>query len=437
MMKVSIKNLPKSKIELKIEISTEDMERFRKETILNLGKELKIEGFRPGHLPTEIIEKEIGQEKILKEATERAINENYRQAILENNIIPLGQPEVEIIKMVASAPLEFKVKISVLPEIKLPDYQKIASVVRRKEISVTESEVDESLSWLQKSRAKFSQKLGPCQKGDFIEIEYSSPQLESRKRYRDSFILGQGYFLKNFEENLEGLNSGEEKEFLFQFPEDYSQKELAGKKTNFEVQIKSVQKIELPEIDDKFAQNLGHFENLSTLKQSVRKGLNLEKEKAETERLRQEILERISQQTIFETPEFLIELEKNKILEDLKIRVDKNLKISFKDYLTKINKSGKELLDTFSNEAEKRVKNSLVLREISKKENIEVPEEEIKEEVNKILKSYQNIKMAEKEFDPVRNKFLNGVDLEKLKEYTKQAIQNVKTLQLLESFTQK
>ena len=330
----------------------------------------------------------------------------------------------------------------ILIQINLPDYKKITSQVKKREVLVSEKEIEESLSWLQKSRAKFSSKTGPSQEGDFVEIEYSSPQLEMGKVFKDALILGQGHFLQDFEKNLEGMSFGEEKEFSFQFPENnpaLSQKGsgLAGKKVDFKIEMKSVQKVELPEINDQFAQNLGRFENLMALKQSLKEGLNLEKEKEETQRVRQEILERISQNTTFDIPEILIELEKNRILEDLKKIVLQNLQISFENYLTKINKSEKELLDSLSDQAQKRVKNTLILKEIGKREKIEVSEEEVKNEINKILKNHPSTKIAEKELDPVRNKFLNGVDLEKLKEYTKEVLFNEKTFQFLTSLTQK
>lgn len=433
-MKTEIKKLPKSKIEILFEIPAEEFDKFREKAVLNLGKDLEIEGFRKSKIPKEIVERKIGQEKILKETVKLAIKENYLRIILENRIEALGQPEIKILKLPAphriysgagasGNPLILKAQVSVMPEVNLPagkGYKEIASEVKRNKISVEEKEVEDAISWLQKSRAKFTLKNQSAQIGDFVEIEFQSPQIEAGLKRKDGFILGQGHLIPGFEENLIGMVNGQEKEFSLKFPESHFQKDLAGNLINFKVKMNSVQKIELPEINDEWAKNLGRFENLASLKESVREGINLEKEREESQRVRQEILEKISQKAEIEIPEILIEEEKNKLLENLKKSVSEILKISFEDYLKKIKKSEEELRESFSEEAKRRIKNSLILREIARKEKIEVSEEEIKNEINRILKKYPFEKAKE-------------LDLGKLKLYIEGEIRNEKTLQRLES----
>jgi len=395
-----IKKLPKSQIEIFFEVCAKDLEKFYKEAVLEFGKEIKIEGFRSGHIPEKIIEQKVGKMAILEEAAEEAIRENYQKLISENSITPISQPQVEILparnashsdaggKLALGDDLEFKIRVFVLPEIKLPDYKKIAAGVKRKEISVAEKEVEDSLLWLQKSRAKLSLKNEAAQKGDFVEIEYSSPQLESGKIYKDAFFLGEGHFIEGFEQNLEGVKDGEEKEFTI-------------KDKNFKVKIKSVQKAELPEIGDEFAKSLGKFENIEALRQNIKQGITMEKESKETGRLCAEILDKISEASVCEIPEVLVLSEK------------------------------KRTPDLPEDQIKKRVMNSLVLREIGRTEDIKVSDEEIKEEMDRFLKQYPlpgrqagDIKTAENQFDA-----------ERLKEYIKDAIINEKTLKLLESFT--
>lgn len=288
-MKTTIQKLPKSQVELRIEVSPEEFQVFFEKAILNLGKDLEIEGFRKGHAPKEIIEKEIGQEKILKEAAEDCIRENYvkavRQLAEENKIESLGQPEIEILKLALGNPLEFRAKVSVLPEVKLPDYKQIASQVKKREVRVTNEEIER---------------------------------------------------------------------------------------------------------------------------------LRAEKERIEKERRRAEILEKIAQSSEMEIPEILVESEKSRMLENLKQQVSLMLRIGFEEYLKKINKTEEELLSSFLEEAQRRVKNSLVLKEIEKRENIEVPEKELQEEMQKLSKIYQNL------------------DQRQLREYTEAVIRDEKTFQMLE-----
>ena len=425
-MKTSIKKLAKSEIEIFFEIPTEEFKDYFRKTLLNLGKDIEIEGFRKGKAPAEITERELGIGKILEEAANLAVRENYIKVITENKIEAISSPKIEILKLTPGNPLVFRAKIWVLPEIELPDYKKIASKIEKRKIQVLEEEIKEVLIWLQKSRPKFILKNQPAQKCDFVEIDFQSPQIENSLKREDGFILGQSQLIPSFEENLEGMRDGEEKEFSLRFPENYFQKNLAGQKINFKVKMKSVQAVEFPEIDDQFAQNLGKFENLDSLKKSIRDGISLEKEIQESQRVRQEILEKIAQATSFEVPEILIESEKNKMLGDLKRRTAQDLQISFENYLERIKKSEQDLRDSFSPLAEKIVRNSLILREISKRENIRVLAEEIKAEMNKILRHYPDIEKAKK-----------SLDLEKLKDYTEEAIRNEKTLQLLENLVKK
>lgn len=307
--------------------------------------------------------------------------------------------------------------------IKLPDYKKIASEVKRQKIEVLEEEVKETLDWVRKSRAKFSQKLGPCQKGDWVEIEYSSPQLENGLKRKDAFFLGKGQLIPGFEDNIEGMEIGEERRLVLTIPQNHHRKDLAGKKVEFSVKMCSVQRAEFPELTDEFARSLGKFENLEALKKSVREGIYLEKEEIESKRVRAEILSKIVQAAEIKPPKELVEKEKNLMLENLKKDIANNLKIPFEKYLQRLNKTQKEIEEYYYQQAENLVKGFLVIKEISKRENIEVKEGEIEEEINKILKHYPSIEAAQKE-----------LDLEKLKLYIKDRIEAEKTLEFLESF---
>ena len=421
-MKTEIKKLPKSQIEILFEISAEEFQKFIEKAIFELAKDLEIEGFRKGQAPKEIIIQKIGQDKILASATQLAAEENYFREIFAQKFEVISQPKIEIL----SAPsfdggLTFKAVFAILPEIILPDYKKIASEIKRKEIFVSEKEIDDVLNWLQRSRAKFIFENRPAKRGDFVEIEFQSPQVENGLKRKDNFILGEGHFVFGFENNLEGMMPAQEKEFSLQFPKDYPQKNLAGQAVNFKVKMNSVQRMELPEINDEFAKNLGKFENLIGLKENIKEGIKMEKENLESQRIREEILEKIMGETKSEIPEVLIETEKKRMLEDLKNFVLEKLKLTFEEYLKKIQKTEKELLDSFSNEAEKKVRSALILKEISKREKIEASEEKIKMAVNEFLKDYPSPEKAKKE-----------LDLEKLKSYYEEVIGNEKTLQMLE-----
>ncbi|OGZ17484.1 MAG: trigger factor [Candidatus Nealsonbacteria bacterium RBG_13_36_15] len=426
-MEFEIKKLPKSQVEIEIKISSSEFQGAVDKAIFRLGQNLEIEGFRKGKAPKNIIEKNLGQDIILKTASQSAIKESYLKIISENKIKATSNPEIKILSPPKIGDeLSFKVKISVFPEIILPDYKKIVAGCEKRKVSVGEKEIKDALSWLQRSRAKFSQIVRPAQKNDFIEIEFSSPNVEGNLKKKDSFLLGQGHLIPGFEEKLEGMEAGQEKQFSLQFPKEHFQKDLAGKEVNFEVKMISVQKMELPELDDQFAKSLGQFENLTALERNVNQGLNLEKELQEQQRLRQEIIEKIINEVSCELPEALIAEEQSRLLEGLKKEVANKFQISFEEYLRKIKETKENLWQSLKKRAEIRIKGSLVLNKISTIENIKVTEEEIKDGTNKVLAEHQSAEEAKK-----------GIDLEKLKLYIENDIRNEKTLEKLESFSNK
>ncbi|KKN91751.1 hypothetical protein LCGC14_0214190 [marine sediment metagenome] len=444
-MDFSIEKLPKSQLEIKIQISAPEFQGFIDKAIFQLGQNLKVKGFRKGKVPKEIIEKEIGQDKILKEAAQLAIRENYLRVISKNKITAVANPKTEILSSLqADKELLFKVKISVLPEIILPDYKKIAVSCKKKKVLVEEKEIKEALSFLQRSRAKFSQIARPAQKGDFVEIEFSSPNIEGGAKQKDAFLLGQGRLIPGFEEKLEGMEASEKKTFSLQFPKEHFQPPttfmeggatqtndtksgggLAGKEVNLEVKMISVQKMEPPEINDQFARSLGQFENVAALKQNIIRGLNLEKEGLEKQRIHREILKKIIEKISWEIPQVLIIAEENRMLENFKKEIADKFQISFEDYLKKVNQTEEAVKQPLRQEAETRIKGFLVLNKIATTENIEITEEEIKNRIDKVLSNYQDIKEAKKQ-----------LDLEKLKLYIEGEIRNEKTFEKLESFSE-
>lgn len=268
-MEISFKKTSGTQAEILFRLKKEELESFKEKAISTLGQNFKKEGFRPGKVPKEVIEKEVGEVRILEEALKILVGENYLKVISENKVQPLNQPEIEVLKPdnVISDFLEFKTSFFIFPEVKMPDYKKIGSKIKRNKPTVEERETEDALSWLQKSRAKLALKNQPAEKGDFVEISFSSPQLEAGLERKDGFILGEGQFVPGFEDNLVGMTNGQEKEFYLTFPQDYPKKEMAGKTYQFRVRISSVQKAELPEINDEWARGLGNFKDLLSLKQ--------------------------------------------------------------------------------------------------------------------------------------------------------------------------
>jgi trigger factor len=421
-MKTDIKKLKESKVEISFEVPWQEFQPFLEKAALKLSETMEIPGFRKGKVPYEIVEEKLGRQRVLKEAAEMFIGKEYPQKVRSEELEAIGSPELEIIQLKFNSPFLFKVYVETLPEVKLPDYKKIASEFKKAKVQVSEEEIQETLDWIRKSRAQFEEKDGPSEEGDFVEIEYKSPQIENSRTFKDGFLLGKGGFVPGFEENILGMKRGEEKKFSVRFPQNHQNRELAGKDVDFELVVKGVKKAKLPELNDEFAREVGKFENLAQLKESIKEGIAQEKNNAESMKLRERILEKIAQSAEFELPQSLIEKEKGRMLEELKERVGKDFNISFEDYLREINKTQEEVLASLKKDAERNVRNYLILREIGKQEKVKVSEEEVLEGVNNFLKNFSSVEEAKK------------LDPEMIKEYYRGAIYNEKVLKILESY---
>lgn len=429
-MNTKIEKLPKSQIKMEIELSKEEFNGFIDKAASKISEKMDVKGFRKGNVPRNIVEEKAGKENILMEAGDLAVQESYKKAVLkainQDNLSPISQPEIKIKKIAAGSPLIFEATAFVLPEVKLPDYKKIASKMKRKEIAIEEKEIQGALEWIRRKKAKFSAKLGAAEKGDFVQIEYWSPdipEISDQNKKKDSFILGEGHFIPGFEDLLIGMQTGEEKNnVVLDIPQDHSFKKIAGKKTTFNIKVESVQKVELPELNEEFAKSAGNFENLESLKNSIREGIKREKETAENQRLRGEILTKIAEESQMEIPEILIKRENEQMLENFKKDVPSRLNISFEEYVKKVNKTEDQIKEMLLPQAKKKIKNFLILKEIGKKENIEVSEEEVKEETDKILKQYADSTQVK-------------ASPEQLKDYSREVIKTEKIFKLLENLT--
>lgn len=431
-MSTLIKNISESEIEILFEFSWEEFLPYVEMASLEIGRNLKIPGFRPGKAPLEMVIKEVGQEKVFFSAAESTINKEYKKFILEKKIEVVSSPKIEILKLAAKNPFCFKAVVAIFPEFDLPDYKEIAShfSIPKKEVSVTPEEIEEAMDRIKKSKTEFEELETPAKENDFLEIEYSSPQIEDERLFKDVFFLGGGNFVKGFEENLIGMKRDEEKRFGFVFPQQEEQggrslsgariganKDLAGKEVSFKVKVKKIQKAKIPELNDDFSKQFG-FQNLIELKEAIAKEIKKEKEKHDIQKRKGEVLEKIGEQTKIPISERLLDLEKEQMMKKLKQRVENGLKISFEKYLEEIEKSEEDLKKTLTNEAKKGIQTSLILKKIGEKENITVEEEEIGLMVNEFLKNFSPIE---------KNK---DIDIEALREYYRNIIYTEKVFQL-------
>lgn len=446
-MNFSIHPLPKAEIEIRVTLPFAELEPHVKKAAVLISEEVEIEGFRKGKAPYDIVKSRIGEQAIYERAADLAVRKTYPEVLNElviprsqsdrdpgaerlgtsnQLLVPIGRPEIYITKLAPGNELQYKVKTAIMPEVKLPDYKKIAQRVLtgKKEVGVNDEEVKKSLDWVREARAPIVTVSREAQKGDRVEIDFeirhAGVKIENGESRNHPVFIGQGKFLPGFEDALIGMEAGSHKEFSLEIPPGWQEKNLAGKKLDFEVSMKLVQEMRLPDLTDEFARGLGNFKGAEDLRNNVREGMLREKEEKEKERVRVLMIEGIAKDAVLEIPGVLTDSEVEKMLGELKSGVGQ-MGVKWEDYLGHIKKTTEDLRKEWRGEAEKRVRIALCLREIAKLEKIEPGEEEIKERADQFLAEHQSAKEAQ-----------DKIDAPTLREYTRGILRNEKVFEFLE-----
>ncbi len=408
--KITVTKQPKSKVEIEVEFSAQDFNSFIDHVTEESLKEVEIKGFRKGTAPKELALAQLDQQAIMEHAAEHAVEQGYRKAVVDNKLEVIGQPQVDVQKIAKDNPFAFKITVDVLPKFELPDYKAIAKTVKKKELEIKEEEIQDSLKWLQNTMAKLEDKTGKAQKGDWVEIMLT---INDNKPNRDAFILGKGRLLPALEEKIEGMEPGQEIEVDFEFPDK--------KPGHAKIALTQVKLVQMPELSDEFAKTVGSFENLEALKQALTNDLKASKGNQITQEAVDQVLEKTANQVKdLQVPDVLIEREIEETIKDFQKRItDQN--ITMEEYLAQTKQTMDGLHSQLKPGVEKKIKEYLVLQEIKKQEEIQIGEDELNAEVNKITQNYPD---------------LAKVDLGNLLEYTKERMENQRTIERIDSFIQ-
>ncbi len=383
--KSSVKILSECKREIELEIpSNEVMEEFER-TVSKFSNRVKIRGFRPGKAPADIVKRMYSaeiRESIINSLAPEAIKNEMKI----NNFNPVGIPVVSDISFNEGGPIRLKAQFEVWPEFNLPEYKNIE--VKKKSVSVTDQEINQSL---QNLSTRYVQYL-PVEGRGVLDGDYVVAELKGRnvktKRFlsteKVTILAGHPENEKVLNQNLTGLKPNEEGNFTISYDKSHKNKKLSGKEISYSLRVISIKERKIPDIDDEFAKEVGEFENLKELRKEIRKELLSAKERAMKQELAQEIIERISDKLSFELPDSVIEQESlNIVRQMLSSRSQKTSKEEFE-----------KLKDEAKKNAEKNLKNQLILARIAEKENLEVSDAEVSEELKSIAKA-NNVPLAQ------------------------------------------
>lgn len=368
-----------------------------------IAQQVTVEGFRKGKAPQHLVDKQLNTDVIRTEALELALEGSFTEAVVKEKWDIIRTTDLKVEQNDATG-LRYSVQVHVWPAVTLPDLETIK--VPRKEIEVSEQEIDEALDTVRNMRATFLDKIEAAVVGDRVEVDFDASTggapIEGGSSRNHPLVIGGKSFMPGFEEELVGLKAGDAKQFTLTAPADYYEPAVAGKRVDFSVTMRRVQSVLKPVADDAFAKSLGNFTAMEQLRVSLREGIANEKRSKEKQRVRLAILDAIIEKSDVPAPETLVKSE----LDDMVHRFGHDLQgrgIELSMYLARMKKTEDDLRKDWYAEAQRQVRITLVLRTTAKQKSITVTPDEVEAALNEtIAELIRQGQVTEDQIDPQR-----------------------------------
>lgn len=416
-MKTKVKNISDVKVELTISLGVEELKAAEQVALTKLAKEVKIEGFRKGKAPLEMVAAQVDQNVLGQEIIENALSKAVAEAFLKEKIQAINRPEVDVKKFVPGTELEFTATSEIMPKVELGDYKNLK--VKKEKVSVSQKEINETIDQILKNFAEKKEVKRAAKEGDEVIIDFLGKKdgvaFDGGKAEKFPLELGSKSFIPGFEEGLIGKKAGDELSLDLKFPKDYHAKDLAGAKVVFEVKIHEVRENVLPEINEEFLSKLGEFKTKEEFEKQIKEDLKTQKQAEADDKFKDELVKRLAEVSKVPVPEILLEDQKQSIEMDMQ----QNLMysgLSLDDYLKRMGKTREEWLENdVKAVAESRVKSGLALAELSKVEKIQSTVDELDARIAQLKEQYGNSKEVVKQLssDDVRRNLANQILTEK------------------------
>ncbi|EHL11039.1 trigger factor tig [Peptoanaerobacter stomatis] len=376
--------------ELKMVINSADFEKYcTKAYNKNKGK-ISIPGFRKGKVPKQIIEKYYGVGFFYEDALNDAFSEEFSKGVEQIGIEPVARPVIDVEEIETGKDVVIDVKVVIKPDIEIGQYKGIE--VKFGDTTPTDEEVERELENRRNQNARFVTIEDRAVKdGDIVKLDFEGKKdgvpFEGGKGENYSLTIGSKSFIDGFEEQLIGMNIGEEKVIEVTFPQEYMEKSLAGQKATFDVKINEIKEKQLPELDDEFVKDISEFDTLDQLKEDIKKTISQRKEKDATREFENDIIEQIVKNSKIDLPQEMIDTEADHMFNEFAQGLSyQGMNVDM--YSKYINKSIDELKNEMKPEAEKRVKGSLVLEKVKKLENVGYSEDQVERELEQMAQMY-------------------------------------------------
>lgn len=385
-MEHSVEKLSSNKVKISFKATAAEFENALQQAYLKLRGQINVPGFRKGKAPRKLIENMFGKGVFYEDALDILFPEAYYKAVEENDLKPVARPEVDVQAMEAGKDLEFSCEVYVMPEVKLGQYKELD--VTRTIRKVTDAEVDSRIEQEQKRVARMVDVTDRgLENGDKAELDYSGTvdgvKFDGGTAEHQTLVIGSNTFIPGFEEQMVGMQIGEERDLNVKFPETYHAENLKGKDAVFHVKLHAITREELPELDDDFAAEVSDFDTMKEYRESVEKTLQEAADIQADEAAKSAMVEKAVSNAEIDVPAPMVEEKLDEMMQQMNWRMQQQ-GFTMEQYMKILGQSEAQMRDMYRGEAESNVRSELVMEEIIKAENIEADEAD----VEKLLEGY-------------------------------------------------
>lgn len=390
-MSVQVEKLEHNMARLTIEVEAAKFDAAMKKAYNKKKGSFNLPGFRKGKVPMNVIEKAYGAGIFYEDAANDIMPDAYAAALEESGLDVVSRPEVDVTQIGKGQNFIFTAEVAVKPEVELGQYKGLE--VQKDSTDVSDEEVEAELKKAQEQNAReITVEDRPVQDGDVITLDYAGTidgvAFDGGTAENQSLTIGSHTFIDNFEEQLIGLNIGDEKDVEVTFPEDYHAKDLAGKAAVFHVKVLTITEKQLPEIDDDFAQDTTEFDSLEEYKKDIREKIATGKEERVKSAMENALIEQVVEGSKMDIPDALVDFQIDQMVDEFKQRLSYQ-GLTYEQYLAFSGQSEDALRESMKADALKRVQGSLVLEAIVAAESIEADDDDLKKEFEKMAQMYQ------------------------------------------------
>lgn len=389
-MKSTVKHLSDTKVMVTITLGEKELKDAEQVALTKLAKNVKVPGFRKGKVPASVAAKHVDPNVLGQQMLDDALSKGVAEVFVSENIKALDRPQVEVKKFVPGKELEFTAETEVIPEVTLGDYKKLG--VKKTKVSVTAKDVDEIIERMQQGMAERKTVERAVKDGDEVIVDFVGKKddipFDGGTATDYTLKIGANQFIDGFEEGMIGHKAGDAFDLNLTFPKEYRVKDLAGAKVVFSITLKEVKEAVLPEVNDEFAAKAGPFTTVKELKDDIKREITVQREREADDKFKNELVEKLVEVSTVPVPEILVQDQMQSIERDMVqnlayqgLNVDNYLESKG---LTKDEWLKGEVRDA----AIMRIKSSLALAELSKKENVQATAQELKEKTEQFQKDF-------------------------------------------------